>query len=108
MLIAVPFLVQLLRVRSPALLPLLHLPHKLGMFHLHLRLQIAAVLSLRIERQVCEEFANGLVGKSGAVIISIFDIQLQSQGQLDVIFGECTGVKDVGLPVVPRSSRSAQ
>ena len=106
--IAVPFLVQLLRVCGPALLPLLHLPQKLRMFLLHLCLQIAAVHSLRIVSQISEEFANGLVGEASAVVIPIFDIQLQSQGQLDVIFRECTGVKDVGLRGIPNSSGSAQ
>ena len=70
----VPFVVQLLRVCSPPLHVLLHLPQKLGVLFLHLCLQIAAVHSLGILRQVCEELANGLVGEGSTVIIPICDI----------------------------------
>ena len=70
----VPFVVQLLRVCGPALHALLHLPQKLGVFLFHLCLQIAAVHFLSILRQVCEEFADGLVGEGSAVVIPICDI----------------------------------
>ena len=58
----VPFLVQFLRVRSPALCSILHLPQKPGVFSFHLCLQIGAVHSLNILLQVCNDFANSLIG----------------------------------------------